>query len=214
MSISLPDPPEPSAIRPLLHTWKVGQSLIRCHNIRFGATEFNPGVGPSGRFHPFADREDRMVPTLYGAEDLDGALSETVFHNVPVRGPAKRIAKYVLQPMVASSLVCDRPLTLVQLYGFGLPRLEVSRPELIETDVDDYPRTAAWARALHASAPGIDGLIWVSRQNDASFALVLFGDRVARASLEVVEAPRPLGFGPGFDEVQRAAEQAGITIFE
>jgi hypothetical protein len=171
-------------------------------------------LGLSGRFHPFADREGRVVPTLYAAEDLDGALSETVFHNVPVRGPGKRVAKYVLQPMVASTLACDRALTLVQLYGFGRSRLELSRAELIETEVDHYPHTAAWARALHASGTGIDGLIWVSRQNDASHAMVLFGDRVERDSLQVVEAPRPLCFSPGFDDVQRAAEQAGITIFE
>jgi len=116
--------------------------------------------------------------------------------------------------MVASTLACDRALTLAQLYGFGLSRLEISRAELIEAEVDDYSHTAAWARALHASDPGIDGLVWVSRQNDASYALILFGDRVQRGSLQVVEAPKPLCFSPGFDDVLRAAEQAGITIFE
>lgn len=168
----------------------------------------------SGRFHPFTDGEGKRVPTLYAADDLEGALSETVFHNVPVRGPRKRVAKLALQPMIASVLACDRDLTLVKLYGPGLSRLGVSRAELIETTPEHYERTAAWAQALHASDASIDGLIWVSRQNDATQALVLFGDRVERSSLQVIEAPKPLYFSPGLDEAQRLANQADITIFE
>jgi hypothetical protein len=154
------------------------------------------------------------VPTLYAADSLEGALSETLFHNVPVRGPYKRVAKFVLQPMVASTLACDRDLTLVQIYGLGLSRLGVSRAELIETAPEHYGRTAAWAQALHASNGRIDGLVWVSRQNDATQVLLLFGDRIERAALQVIEAPKPLYFSPGLDEVQRLADQADITIVE
>ncbi len=214
MFTSVPDPPDPASLRPLLLIWERDRSFTRCHHVRFGATEFNPGPGPSGRFHPFTDGEGKRVPTLYAADDLEGALSETVFHSVPVRGPHKRVAKLALQPMVASVLACDRDLTLVKLYGPGLSRLGISRAELIETLPEEYGRTAAWAQALHASDGSIDGLIWVSRQNDATQALVLFGDRVERAALQVIEAPRPLYFSPGLDEVQRLANQADITIFE
>jgi hypothetical protein len=201
-------------LRPILQTWGSGRPFVRCHHIRFGATEFNPGLGLAGRFHPFADGESRKVPSLYAADNLDDALSETVFHDVPVRGPGKGVTKLALQPMVVSTLACERELSLVQLYGFGLSRLGLSRAELIETASEEYERTAAWAQALHASDERIDGLLWVSRQNDASLALVLFGDRVARATLQVVEAPQPLYFSPGYDEIQRAAGLAGITIIE
>lgn len=208
-------PPPASSPNPLFETWESRKVFFRCHNIRFGATEFNPGMG-KGRFHPFLGLggRRRRVPTLYAADSLAGALSETIFHNLPVRGPDKAIRRSLLLPMVVSGLIVNRDLALVQLYGYGLRRLEVSRAELIESEADQYGQTAAWAQALHAHDKKPDGLVWVSRQYDASLALVLFGDRVSRGRLEVVEAPLPLYLGPGFDEVQKAADAAGITILE
>jgi hypothetical protein len=188
--------------------------VVRCHSVRFGATEFNPGFG-SGRFHPFLDWAGKgQVPVLYAADGLDGCLSETIFHNVPVTGADKRVARFSLEEMVVSTLTCERDLNLVQLFGFGLRRLGVSRLELIESGADEYLRTAAWARSFHASDVTIDGLIWVSRQKDDSRAMVLFGDRVARSSLRIDRHPLALYVSPGFDEVQQAAEQAGILILD
>jgi len=108
---------------PLLLTWEEGRPLVRCHSVRFGATEFNPGFG-SGRFHPFMSLAgEHKVPVLYAADDLDGCLSETIFHNVPVSGADKRVARFSLEEMVVSTLACERDLKLVQLFGFGLRRL-------------------------------------------------------------------------------------------
>lgn len=204
----LPDPPDPSTLDPLLETWARGGRIVRCHRSVFGATEFNPGFG-RGRFHPFGD-----VPTLYGAGSLDGALSETVFHDVPIRGASRCILRSSLKTMLVSVLAPRRDLQLVQLHGYGLRRLGTSRAELVESGADQYGQTARWAEALHDCGDGIDGLVWVSRQHDTSLALVLFGDRVRRADLEVIEPPLPLYLGAGFEEVQRAAEQAEITVAE
>ncbi len=145
---------------------------------------------------------------------MAGALSETVFHDLPIRGAGRSILRSSLKTMMVSVLSPLRDLKLVQLHGYGLRRLEISRAELIESGAGQYGQTAKWAEALHACGSGIDGLVWVSRQHDTSLALVLFGDRVRRADLEVVDPPLPLYLGPGFDEVQRAAEQAGITVAE
>jgi hypothetical protein len=214
LSSSLPDPPSSSSLHPLLFVWEKGRPFIRCHNVRFGATVFNPGKGRGGRFHPFPGARGRIVPTLYAADHLDGALAETVFHSVPVRGPERRIRRSVLKSMTASTLTCRRDLTLAQLFGFGLRRLEISRLELIETERDDYPRTTSWGKALHECDPRIDGLIWVSRQNDGVRSLVLFGDRVPSSSLRATGPSRPLDTGPGYAEVCRAADEAGILIFD
>jgi hypothetical protein len=124
------------------------------------------------------------------------------------------VAKYDLEPMVVSTIVCERDLTLVQLSGPGLSRLGVTRSELIETGAEDYSETVAWAQALHAHRETIDGLIWVSRQNDESHALVLFGDRVPRRMLRIARYPLALYVSPGFDQVQEAAEKAGIMILD
>jgi len=196
-----------------VETWPGGRRIVRCHDSRFGATELNPGLG-HGRFHPFEDSHGHKVPTLYGASTLDGWLAETVFHQVPVRGPEKLIRRDSLRPMLVSTIASRRDLALIQLHGYGLTRLGVTHGELIEAEARQYSRTTAWAAALHARLQGADGLVWVSRKHDTSRALVLFGDRIARGDLEVVDPPLPLFLGPGYAEVQRAAEQAGITILD
>lgn len=196
---------------PLLETWAAGRRIVRCHHSRFGATEFNPGHG-QGRFHPLCSAAGVAIPTLYGSGSIDGALSETIFHRVPLRGALRAVSAALLVPLIVSRLAPRRDLRLIQLHGYGLGRLGTSRAQLIESDVDRYERTRRWAQALHALPAAADGLIWVARQHDASFALVLFGDRVERDDLEVIEPPLPLAMGAGFARVQEAAEAAGILI--
>lgn len=153
-----------------------------------------------------------MVPTLYGASTLEGALSESIFHNVPLHGPLRSIRRSVLRPMQVSTLAPRRDLRLIQLHDFGLGRLGISRIELI--DAEDYSSTVPWAAAFHAWSGEVDGLVWVSRLHDTAFALVLFGDRVARTDLVVVDPPLAIFLGEGFSQVEDAAEKAKITILE
>ncbi len=206
----LPDPPDPSALDPLLEIWPRGRSFVRCHNLRFGPRDFNPGFG-RGRFHPFQDAAGHPVPTLYAADRIDGALSETVFHDVPVRGALKMVRRERLKALGLSVLSPRRDLSLLQLHGFGLSRLGVAREELIASEAGQYSRTTLWARALHACRREADGLVWVSRQHDRSLCVVLFGDRVAAADLRVLRRPRCLDTET-FEHVERAAEAAGIAI--
>jgi hypothetical protein len=197
---------------PNLVLWSAGKVMYRVHHSAYGSTEFNPGEG-SGRFHPIFTSDGRAIPTLYGSGTVDGALSETVFHRVPLSGPGKRVASSALKPLVLCTLACRRDLVLIELQGFGLRKLGVTRRQLIDTDVDQYERTRLWAEALYAREPQADGMVWMSRQHDVSEALVLFGTRVARKELEVIESPR--GFdraAPERAEINRAAEAAGITI--
>lgn len=209
--VVVPDPPDPESLDPLLETWPAGRRIQRCHRSDFGATEFNPRFG-EGRFHPFQDLRGRDVPVLYGSNTFHGALSETVFHSVPIRGEERRVRRAKLKTLMVSVLAPRRDLSLVQLHGYGLRRLAISRIQLIETEASHYGRTVRWAQALHACSESVDGLIWVSRQHDTSFALILFGDRVLREHLEVVEKPVALLDGSGFRKVLSAAEMAGITI--
>jgi len=196
---------------PNLEIWPAGKSIVRVHNVKFGATEFNPGFG-EGRFHPLNDSAGKSVATLYGSNTLDGALSETVFHDVPVSGTWKSIRQSKLIPMLATTISPLRDLTLIQLRGFGLKKLGVTRAQLIDSDAGQYGATRRWGAALHHASTA-DGLIWMSRQHDTSEAIVLFGDRVERASFEVIDPPRSLyPPSPGWIEVLRAAESAGITI--
>lgn len=206
-----PAPPEPSALDPLVSVWSAGKPLARVHDRRFGPASVNPGGG-RGRFHPFTREDGAPVPTLYAADSVDGALSETAFRAVPVRGPARRLAAARLGPLRLSVLVPGRDLRLAALHGHGLRRLGLTRRELIDTEASAYERTVPWAAALHAAPIGLDGLEWVSRQHDTSRAVLLFGDRIAPGVLSVRSGPIALDRGPGWDLVLRAAEEAGILI--
>lgn len=206
-------PPDPFDLECELETWEAIRPIIRVHHSTFGATEFNPGRG-GGRFHPLVDR-GMPVATLYGSNSIEGALSETVFRFVPAAGPGKRIKQEALMPMVSCTLLPRRPLRLIQLRDAGLQKLGVTRAEMIESDVDQYPITRAWATALHGAVPDADGLIWTSRQHQASEAIMLFGTRVDRFELVVGTPPRSLfPGGDSWHHVVAAAEAAGITILE
>ena len=211
----MPVPGAPHDLDPLLTVWEAGRTFHRCYDVSWGSRDFYAGDDAHrGRFHPFTpDGHTEPLPVLYGAGDFDGAVFETVFHDVPVRG-VKRVPHAKLLHRLVVPLIPGRDLTLVDLTSEGLRRLELTRGELIDSDARSYPNTAAWARALHAHSADIDGLLWVSRQRDASRALVLFGDRVKVDDLAVApdEVPLTLGIGRGLDLVAAAATRVGITI--
>jgi hypothetical protein len=154
------------------------------------------------------------MPTLYGADSFEGALSETVFHDVPVAGPDKRVLISSLVPWLHSTIAPVRALRLADVSGFGLRRIGTTRTALIDAPASEYPATAQWARALYSCPQEPDGIIWISRQYDRAAAMILFGRRVSRRELRLIEPPRPLGIGDGLDDVRSAAEAAGILVVE
>lgn len=212
----VPAPPaDPASLDPLLYVWASGTGLVRCYDVNWGSRDFHAGdAGHRGRFSPFrAAVQGDNLPVLYAANDLAGALSETIFHDVPARG-TKHVPIAKLRHRLAVTLVADRDLRLVDLTSDGLRRLDLSRAELIESDARTYSSTAAWARTLHAHPEAFDGLTWVSRQRDTSRAVIIFGDRVAKDSLSVSadEIPLPLALGAGLERVLELADRADITI--
>jgi hypothetical protein len=208
----VPEPPPPSDLDPLIHEWESGRRIVRCHSLRFRASEFNT-TAAAGRFRPVR-RRGRIVGTLYGAEDDAGAISETAFHDVPVRTGPPLVRLSALASMVISTLAARRILRLASLHGHGLRRVRATRAELIESDADEYPALAAWGQALHDCPAQLDGIVWRSRHYDDAYALVLFGDRVRGRELDVVEPPLPLALGRGLERLYVLAERAGITLLE
>lgn len=154
----------------------------------------------------------RFVPTLYAADETSGAISETVFHDVPIDSPVKMVRLGRFEIALLSTIAPKRDLTLVRLHGHGFHRIGASRAQLIETDSASYPQLAAWGQALHDCSEQPDGLLWRSRHYDDAYACVLFGERVRRAELSVVEPSLPLALGRGLELVEEIAEDAGITL--
>lgn len=213
-SKSLPPPPAPLP-QPLTERWRATRNILRCHEAAFAPNGFNPGEGTGGRFDPLILSSGAIIPTLYGSDTAEGAFSESIFRNVPVRPPNpddKMVSEKHLAGRLLSTISPLRDLTLIQLYGPSLSRLRLYRREIIDCETDEYAQTRQWALALHHAVPKADGIIWVSRHNDASKAIVLFSDRVLPKDLSPIGTPLPLEFGTGLELVRDAADRAGITL--
>ena len=152
------------------------------------------------------------MPALYAATTVAGALSESVFHDVPYRGRGKRILAGRLAGLALSTLIVVEPIRLALVAGLGLRRLGMRRRDLVEGGPGSYVQTAGWALALHGCPAAPAGLLWTSRQDDTANALVLFGGRVSGGGLLVASDPLPLDTGPGLALVDDAATLAAITV--
>jgi hypothetical protein len=193
-----------------VESWDARKPMVRIHRTTYAATEFNPGYGPGGRFSPVMDGVI-TIPTLYGSSSFDGAVSETLFHDLPLTGE-KRIAESALRAVIATAIAPLRPLRLVQLRGFGLKRLGFTRAQLIDSDADQYPMTRELASRLYSESD-CDGLIWMARHHDISESVVLFWGRVRPDELEVISGSRSLHRGgTAWDALLDAANRAGVTI--
>jgi hypothetical protein len=156
----------------------------------------------------------RTVPTLYGSNELIGALSETLFHMIPPQGSSRRVRASRLLAWLSSTLAPRRDLRLVDLRDEALDDhpLGLTRADLIDSPATVYPETADWASAYFHSTAEPDGLAWNARQDRDKLAFVLFGrGRVARSDLRIVDPPLSL-FTTGFERVLEAADEVGITI--
>lgn len=186
---------------------------MRCHDTTYGSTEFNPEPKISQRFRPFVSR-GRTVPTLYASMTLDGALSETLFHLVPVEGPDRSVRLSRFTGWAISHLEPKRELRLVDLTDDRLTDLELTRQEMIESPASVYPETARWAQAFFDCPLKPDGLIWNSRQSQGSLAAVLFarGRVTRRDDLAVKASPELMDSGRGADLVEAAAERMEVLL--
>lgn len=94
-----------------------------------------------------------------------------------------------------------------------LRKLGVTRKQLIDTEKDQYPATRQWAEAIHHQCPTVQGLLWVSTQDDSARAVVLFGDRIAAGTLQPDNNARSLlDDGEAYDAVLDLAERIGANI--
>ena len=181
--ITIPTPPTDLAKLICTTTWPKNRVIHRIHQDRFRGDEFNPGPNGNARFSPILDAKGNSVPTVYGGETFQCAAMGSVFHDVPFAPGLKSHAKRKLKAHRYSQLLSATDLVLVDLTNTALRNLGIKRDALIETEKDIYPQTRKWAEAIHAQCPDIQGLCWVSRQDDRSLAIVLFGDRVGKAPL-------------------------------
>jgi hypothetical protein len=191
--------------------WTAGRKIFRCHSAAWGATEFNGSreKGTEGRFRPFDDVDGKVVPTIFGADVNYAALTETAFKG---KGANGTVYATTLRTQILCTLSPTRALNLIDLTPPGLEALGLESEHVIETGTDAYGYTAEWAKVLYQHKCRPDGFVWISRLFGTGYSMILFGTRVSRSDLELIESPRALGVYPGFLEVQAEALRVGITV--
>jgi len=208
--------PAPSAnLSVTLTTLAQGQILHRVHLQRYRADQFNPGQHGNARFSPICNAADQPVPTLYASTTLDGALMETVFHDVSHAAGFKPFVREKLTALVHSTIQIEHALQVVDLSSVALRKLGITRRQLIDTDKDQYLATRQWAAAIHQQCPQAQGLCWVSRQDDSARAVMLFGDRIADGNVSLHGDSRSLlDDGTAYDAILDLANRIGVTIVQ
>ena len=170
----------------------------------YGAEQFNPGPKGNARFSPITDASEASIPTIYGGTTFECAAMETVFHDLPFTPGLKSMRKAKLRGHAYSQILPSLDLTLADLRGPALRRIGIKRIDLIDTEKRRYAFTRTWAEAIHAQCADVQGLCWVSRQDERALALIIFGDRVGAD---------PLGIhAPSVDIVGHAATYADLVM--
>lgn len=218
-SALLPDPgrvttPTPPATLHLTAWVLPGRQVLhRVHRDAYRGDGFNPGVAGNARFSPIRDAKGDPVPILYAAASFAAAAMETVFHDVSHAPGFKHYSQRKLEDQVHSQVRVVRKLKLADLGSVALRKLGVQRRQLIDTEKDQYPRTRLWAQAIHAQRRDIQGLAWISRQDDSARAVMLFGDRLPAGSLRQVGNSRSLLHDEqAYAELLELADRIGVDI--
>lgn len=210
---AIPIPPANLADLVKTTSWPAGVTMHRIHPDQFGATEFNPGRAGNARFSPIANKKGGSIPTIYAGSTLECVAMETLFHDVPFEPGLKTVAKRKLRRHNHSQIEASADLTLVDLSNTALRKLGIGRVDLIETDKDIYPQTRQWAVAIHAQCPDVQGLSWVSRQDDRARAVMLFGDRMLRDPLRTVAPSQDIVNDPAtYAQLVDLADTIGVKI--
>ena len=212
MTVIVPAPP-PALPRPNFERLPIGFELHSVHQTIYAGNGFNPCGGDPTRFAPILDASGSCVPSLYAGQDLESAIYETIFHDVPTKALFKAVPQQAVTIRSHSVLFTTRELMLVQMRRPDLKRWNVEHDEVVSAPASKYLETARWAEAIHRQFPQAQGMAWTSNQCDPSSAYLLFGDRVQPSDLLVAYSR------PGTDEsfiadVRTAGLRADITLSE
>ncbi len=206
-------PAPPATLHVTPWTLAAAHVLHRVHQDLYKADQFNPGLKGNARFSPIRGAKGDLIPTLYAAATFEAASMESVFHDVSHAPGYKHYDKRKLVGQLHSELKVKRDLKLADLSSVALRKLGVQRKQLIDTEKEQYPATRRWAEAIHARHPDIQGLSWISRQDDSARAVMLFGDRLPKGALQQVGDSRSLlKDEQAYAHVLSLADRMGVDI--
>jgi hypothetical protein len=168
---------------------------------------FNEGHGAS-RFAPLRGTDGQPLHTYCAASTPACTYMESLLHDVALQPPGvfevARLAHYHL-----ATLELDADLQCVSLHTKDLPRLRLTRAQLIDSSPVAYPLTRAWAQAAFDQRPAAQALSYTSRRDDAGRCLLLCRQRLATPPFRVV-ADEPLALAPRRQEVLALVRSLGV----
>lgn len=204
--------PSASLTPPNAYVLEAGTIIHRVHDSAYAGNQFNPCLGSPTRFAPIHGTHGECVPSLYAGGELETAIYETIFHDIPAKAKLKTVPRQQVLTRSHTTLAIARDLKLASLRKPDLQNWQVTRNALIASNAKHYGATAAWAEAIHHQFTDIDGLIWTSNQCDPDSAILLFGDLVDQVDL-IVEDCRVGSLDPSLlADVRMAGKRSGITI--
>lgn len=227
--------PEPAdcPVVDTLPTWKVvdhhfdTHPWYRAYDGAYGFGSFNPGAKGDARFSPFrADDGGHLVPNLYLAETETAALLEALFRpadDIENHIPAHKrqaMSENKLREWLVVSMTTSRTAKLADFRNDALTAYGLTRKQIASASPEHYPCTRRLAVKIHADARAVEGILWHSRQTEATGhgdveVAVLFGDRFPqdhRLWKREDAGSRNLYEGPGRELAEDVAEAVGITI--
>jgi RES domain len=191
--LALPGPSEDFTIRTVtsrdVGVWYHVYSTLHAGTT---AVTFAEGWG-STRFAPIAQADGRPVHTYYVASTTEAAYMESVLHDIALFPPGifevDRLRYYYLaQLRLPPSLQC------VSFHTHDLPRLKISRAQMIDSPPACYPETRAWAQAAYVQRPRAQAISYGSNRNDSGRCLMLFKQRMPEPPFQVLGV-EPLAIG-------------------
>lgn len=149
------------------------------------ATTFAEGWGDT-RFAPINQADGTPVHTCYVASSRESVYMESVLHDVSLSPPGVfEVAS--LRHFHLVKLQLPPSLDFVSFHTHDLPRLKLTRAQLIDSLTDCYPETRAWSEAAYLQRPGAQAVGYGSRRNDSGRCLMLFRQRLPDPPFTVLE---------------------------
>ena len=161
------------------------------------------------RFAPILQADRTPVHTFYAASTVEATYLESVLHDIPLSPPGQfdvsELAHFhLVQLELSGTIEC------VSFHTPYLPKLNLSRAQLIDSIPACYPETRAWAQAAYLQCGTAQALAYGSRRDDAARCVMLFGQRLPTPPFTVLKV-EPLALSPRRDEILALVRRLGIN---
>jgi hypothetical protein len=193
-------------------TLPMGTTLHRVHDVKYLPAQFNPCVSSNARFSSIFDTDGNVIPSLYCASTVAGSLMETIFHDIPYQAAVKFLARNKLVEKKLSLLITNQEINLVSLNKKALRKLGVLPELVVISEKSGYRYSRAIAQEILRLNPDVQGIEWISRQDDTTTAYVLYESRFQSSPANPVGTSRMLLEDAAYNDVLDVAEQIGVQI--